>query len=62
MNPKLDELLETLEEAERQIADVKRNNLGSPDVVDFLSAVEAELNHIKQKLDKLTNHRPDESE
>jgi hypothetical protein len=31
-------------------------------VVDFLSAVEAELNHIKQKLDKLTNHRPDESE
>jgi hypothetical protein len=53
MNEKLDAILRTLEEAQRQIADARTNKSQPPDSVKTLTDAEAELNEIKEKLHKL---------
>ena len=58
MTEKIDAILETLDEARRQIADAKMTNANSDGVADTLEAVEEELDEIREQLGRLKKTAP----
>ena len=61
MNEKLLRIMQTIEEAERQIAEIKKYRDGANGEIDILEEAEAGLGAIKKCLNKLGADSPKES-